>query len=53
MMQKEKAILDPINKANIARLDYYFKTNNNYLGLMKKNPDTMNKDAVKFEHPID
>jgi len=45
--------LDPSTKAAVARLDPYFNTNNNYLGLMKKNPETMNEDAVKFEHPVD
>jgi hypothetical protein len=40
-------ILSSKTKSDIQKLDTFFQTNNNYLGMYKKNPESGNSDAVK------
>jgi len=39
--------LAPKTKADIEKLEPYFKVNNNYLAILKKDPENSNSNAVK------
>ncbi|EGR28700.1 hypothetical protein IMG5_170000 [Ichthyophthirius multifiliis] len=51
-LAKEKKILAAKTNADIEKLDPYFNTNNNYLGILKKNPESQST-SINQKHPLD
>ncbi|KRW98077.1 hypothetical protein PPERSA_07302 [Pseudocohnilembus persalinus] len=52
-LQKESKILQAKTKADIEKLHPYFKVNNNYLALLKTDPEQNNQNAVNTLHPLE